>query len=186
MCVCAWDREQVFSDAGDKRWKLNNKSSPAVNGRPYQTLPCPGEHYERVCVSERASDIGNEERKVKGMDMDVKRGNHTGRLQQTVWVSTAHPSSISIISLNSSNAASSLPLLQLESLPPKWLQANWRGHSFQMSWGPQSRGQPKAWWRPCRCRARRSSPPGWGSADQRGGQGVKQLEKNTKSNTKEP
>lgn len=73
-------------------------------------------------------------------------------------------------SLNSSNSASSLPLPPLESLPPKWLQANWTGHSFQMSWGPQSRGQPKARWRPCRCRVQRSSPPGWGSADQRGGQ----------------
>ena len=60
MCVC--DREQVFSDAGDKRWKLNNKSSPAVNGRRYQTFPYPGEYCECACVSVRKTDRGREEK----------------------------------------------------------------------------------------------------------------------------
>lgn len=37
MHVCLHDGEQVFSDDGHKKWKLNNKSTPAVNGKRYQS-----------------------------------------------------------------------------------------------------------------------------------------------------
>lgn len=48
--------------------------------------------------------------------------------------------------------------------PQEWPPEDWRVHNSQMSWEPQSRGKPRARWRPCHYRVQHSSPPGLGSA----------------------